>query len=96
MSRSSRYGGPAGITKSGTWSFVRGGNGYSGNSACVLRKKGRPKGAKGILPAMAVIALRLPTWLSDLIDEWGAERGMTRSESLRTGSKTASTNDGSQ
>ena len=32
---------------------------------------------------MAVIALRLPNDLVDQIDEWGAERGMTRSASLR-------------
>src|SRR3954471_11426566 len=49
----------------------------------VTKKKGRPKGAKGALPAMAVIAIRLPTDLVDQIDEWGAERGMTRSASLR-------------
>ena len=35
------------------------------------------------LPAMAVIAIRLPNELIDQIDEWGAERGMTRSESIR-------------
>ena len=29
---------------------------------------------------MAVIAIRLPNELIDQIDEWGAERGMTRSE----------------
>jgi hypothetical protein len=49
----------------------------------ITKKRGRPKGAKGALPAMAVIAIRLPTDLVDLIDEWGAERGMTRSASLR-------------
>lgn len=32
---------------------------------------------------MAIIALRLPNDLLDQIDEWGAERGMTRSASLR-------------
>jgi len=32
---------------------------------------------------MAVIAIRLPNELIDQIDEWGAERGMTRSESIR-------------
>ena len=35
------------------------------------------------LPETAVIAIRLPTELIDQIDEWGAERGMTRSESIR-------------
>ena len=32
---------------------------------------------------MAVIAIKLPNELIDQIDEWGAERGMTRSESIR-------------
>ena len=32
---------------------------------------------------MAVIPIRLPNELIDQIDEWGAERGMTRSESIR-------------
>ena len=32
---------------------------------------------------MAVIAIKLPNELIDEIDEWGAERGMTRSESIR-------------
>ena len=32
---------------------------------------------------MAVIAIRLPNELINQIDEWGAERGMTRSESIR-------------
>ena len=32
---------------------------------------------------MAIIAIRLPNELIDQIDEWGAERGMTRSESIR-------------
>jgi len=49
----------------------------------VTKKSGRPVGAKGLLPAMAVIAIRLPTDLIDQIDEWGAERGMTRSQSIR-------------
>ena len=49
----------------------------------ITKKRGRPKGAKGALAAMAVIAIRLPPDLVDQIDDWGAERGMTRSESLR-------------
>ena len=32
---------------------------------------------------MAVIPIRLPNELINQIDEWGAERGMTRSESIR-------------
>ena len=35
------------------------------------------------LPEMAITAIRLPNELIDQIDEWGAERGMTRSESIR-------------
>ena len=35
------------------------------------------------MPAMDVMALRLPAALTDQIDEWGAERGMTRSASIR-------------
>ena len=49
----------------------------------ITRKRGRSEGAKGALPAMVIIALRLPNDLVDQIDEWGAERGMTRSASLR-------------
>ena len=49
----------------------------------IIKKRVRSKGASSALPAMAVIALRLPNGLVDQIDEWGAERGMTRSASLR-------------
>ena len=49
----------------------------------IIKKRVRSKGATSALPAMAVIALKLPNDLVDQIDEWGAERGMTRSASLR-------------
>jgi hypothetical protein len=42
------------------------------------RKGGRP--ATGRDP---VIAIRIPEALCDQVDEWGAERGMTRSASIR-------------
>jgi metal-responsive CopG/Arc/MetJ family transcriptional regulator len=47
------------------------------------KKRGRPKGAMGLAPAMVVVAIRLPDALCDQMDEWGSERGMTRSASIR-------------
>jgi hypothetical protein len=49
----------------------------------ITKKRGRPKGAAGSVPAMVVVPVRLPEDLCDLVDEWGAERGMTRSASIR-------------
>jgi hypothetical protein len=49
----------------------------------ITKKRGRPKGATGPEPPMVVMALRLPAALADLIDEWGSERGMNRSASIR-------------
>jgi len=49
----------------------------------ITKKRGRPKGAVGKVPAMVVVPVRLPASLLLKLDEWVALARRSRSEAIR-------------